>query len=211
MDKVSTVKFVSKDEALAIYKEQFKKDPMLLEMVSADILPASIEVSAKKIEYLPELATTLKNEPDIIETVFPEDVVNLLMSWIGTIRKIGLGVVVFLAIVSLFTVFTVVSMKIALKKEEVEIIQLVGGSKGYVRGPFILEGIIYGIFGAIIGWGVNVIIILSSTPILSSVFTGIPLFPVSTIFYGALLGGMLILGTILGSLASFLALNRYLK
>ncbi|KKP57449.1 MAG: hypothetical protein UR52_C0031G0004 [Candidatus Gottesmanbacteria bacterium GW2011_GWA1_34_13] len=211
MDKVSTVKFVSKDEALAIYKEQFKKDPMLLEMVSADILPASIEVSAKKIEYLPELATTLKNEPDIIETVFPEDVVNLLMSWIGTIRKIGLGVVVFLAIVSLFTVFTVVSMKIALKKEEVEIIQLVGGSKGYVRGPFILEGIIYGIFGAIIGWGVNVIIILSSTPILSSVFTGIPLFPVTTIFYGALLGGMLILGTILGSLASFLALNRYLK
>ena len=53
MDKVSTVKFVSKDEALAIYKEQFKKDPMLLEMVSADILPASIEVSAKKLNIYP--------------------------------------------------------------------------------------------------------------------------------------------------------------
>jgi cell division transport system permease protein len=211
MDKVASVKYVTKDEALAIYKEQFKKDPMLLEMVSADILPASIEVSATKIEYLKDLAETLKSEPDIIETVFPEDVVNLLTSWVGTIRKIGLVLVLVLGLVSLFTVFTVISMKIALKKEEIEIIQLVGGGKAYIRGPFIMEGIIYGLIGASVGWLINLTLLLSSTPFLSTIFAGIPLFPIPIIFYLFLFLGMIILGTALGMIASFLSINRYLK
>jgi len=211
MDKVAAVKYVSKEEALTIYREQFKNDPLLLEMVSADILPASIEVSAHKIEYLPELAQTLRNESDIQEIVFPEDVIKLLTSWTSTIRIIGLVVVIFLSVVSLFTVMTVVSMKIALKRDEIEILQLVGASPWYIKIPFINEGVIYGVVGALVGALVNIGALYYFAPQLSKIFTGIPLFPVPLIVYGEFLLGMLIGGMLLGFTASSFALARYLR
>ncbi len=120
-DKVASVKYVSKDEALTIYKQQFKKDPLLLEMVSSDILPASLEVSATKIEYLSNLASVLKKESDIEEVVFQQEVVDLLVAWTRTIRTIGIVLVVFLSVVTILTIITVISMKIALKRKEIEI------------------------------------------------------------------------------------------
>ena len=209
-EEVAAVKYVSKDQALEIYKEQFKNDPLLLEMVSADILPASIEVSAVKIENLPTLAQLLKNEPDVQEIVFPEDVVNLLVSWTSTIRTLGLVLVVFLGLVSLLTVMTVISMKIALKREEIEILKLVGASATYIKMPFILEGILYGLWGAGIGVLINLGTLYSVTPMLTSLFTGIPLFPIVPIFYLGFGAGMLIAGAGLGFVASSIALSRYL-
>lgn len=210
VDKVASVKYVSKDEALVFYKEEFKNDPLLLEMVSADILPASIEVSAIKIEYLPELAEMLKAEPEIQEIVYQEDVVNLLVSWTNTFRTMGLVLILFLGFVSLFTVVTVIGMKIALRKEEIEILQLVGGSHWYIRFPFLVEGIIYGILGALVGWMTNTIILKYAEPFLSAVFFGIPLFPIPSLFFIYFLLGMLSAGWFLGVLASLLAINRYL-
>jgi len=211
MDKVASVKFVSKEDALAIYKEQYKNDPLLLEMVSADILPASIEVSATKIEYLPDLANLLKKEADVSDIVFPEDVVNILVSWTTSIRQVGMLLVIFLSLVSLFTVVTVISMKIALKREEIEILQLVGAANWYIRMPFMAEGIIYGLVGSLIGWIVNVLILVYASPLLMPLFVGIPLFPIPLVFYAIFLAMMLALGTFLGILASVLAIDRYLR
>lgn len=210
-ERIAAVKYVSKEEALALYNEQFKNDPLLLEMVSADILPASIEVSATRIEYLNELAQSLKNESDVQEIVFPEDVVNLLVVWTTTIRTIGLGLVVFLGVVSLFTVITVISMKIALKKEEIEILSLVGASSGYIRSPFIWEGVFYGSIGAFIGFVMNILVLFAVAPTLATMFSGIPIFPIPMLFYVVFLAGMLIIGGILGMIASSIAIGRYLR
>ena len=151
MPEVASVKFVTKEEALEIYREQFKNDPLLLEMVSADILPASLEVSAVKITDLPSLASTLKKETGVADIAFPEEVVSLLVSWISVFKKVGLSLVVFLSLTSLFTVITVIGMKIALKKDEIEILQLVGATSSYIKLPFLTEGVIYGLIGALFG------------------------------------------------------------
>lgn len=210
-DRVASVKYVSKDEALSIYKEQFKDDPLLLEMVSADILPASIEVSAAKIEYMSDLARELKKETDVEDIVYQEDVVNLLVSWTTAVRQIGLVLVIFLGLVALFTVVTVVSMKIALRQEEIEILQLVGATGGYVRLPFITEGIFYGFVGAIIAAGVNIGLLTYAAPFLTSLFHGIPLFPIPNLFYLTFVFGMAFSGMLLGMLASIVAVNRYIR
>jgi len=210
-EKVAAVKYISKDEALEIYKQQFQKDPLLLEMVSADILPASLEVSAEKIEYLRELADSLKAESGIEEVVYQQEVVDLLLAWTNTIRTFGIALVVFLGFVTLFTIITVISMKIALKRKEIEILQLVGASPWYIRGPFILEGALYGMIGALIGWAVNVALLIYSSQFLQTLFVGIPLFPVPNLFYVAFLGTLLSVGMLLGIFASSLALLRYLR
>ncbi len=210
-DQIATVKYVSKEDALNIYEQQFKNDPLLLEMVSADILPASLEISTKELTYLPDLAKTLKEQTDIQDILFPEDVVKMLISWTGTIRTAGIIIVVFLGCVSLLTVVTVISMKIALRREEIEILQLVGATSWYIRRPFIIEGLFYGIIGSVIGWGINIVLLIYATPTLSQVFKGIPIFPITAEFYGIFLAGQVVAGSILGMLASSMAINRYLK
>ena len=210
-EKVASVNFVSKTEAFEENKKNYKNNPLVLEMVPTDILPTSLEVSAKKIEYLPELAQLLKKESDIEEFVFPEDVVQLLITWTTTIRTIGLLVVIFLGATSMLTVMTVISMKIALKREEIEILKLVGASPGYIRMPFLVEGMTYGFLGALIGWGINSGILYFETPLLQSVFSGVPLLPAPPLFYLEFAVGMLAVGVGLGFMASLIAIGRYLR
>ena len=137
--------------------------------------------------------------------------VNLLVSWTNAVRQIGLVLVVFLGLVALFTVVTVVSMKIALRQEEIEILQLVGATSGYVRGPFITEGMIYGLVGAAIAAGINILLLVYATPFLTKLFSGIPLFPVPIHFYPVFVSGMAFCGMMLGMLASIVAVNRYIR
>lgn len=209
--KVSQIRFVSKEEALAIYREQNKNDPLLLEMVTANILPASLEVSTTDIAFLAEIAQTLRDKPEVEEVIFQEDVVKSLKTWTDTLRKIGIVLIAFLVFISMLIVLIIVGMKVALRKEEVEILRLIGATNWYIRAPFIFEGIFYGLVGAILGWGTAFLLLLYTTPFLVQFLSGIPLLPVPIIFMLIILGIELLAGIIIGSFGSFLAVKRYLR
>jgi len=209
--KVSSIKYVSKEEALAIYREQNKKDPLLLEMVSAEILPASLEISATNVSNLKDLYEFIKKQPNIEEVVFQKDVVDTLTSWTSGIRKIGLSLLIFLSLISVLIIVTVIGMKIAIRREEIEILHLVGASNWYIRWPFILEGMFYGVTGAMIAWSVTYLILWRTTPFLTSFLSGIPLLPVSPLIMFFLLITLCLGGAIIGIIGSLLALWRYLK
>lgn len=210
--KVASTRFISKEEALQIYKEQNKKDPILLEMVTADILPASIEVSAIDAKDLSALAQILEKESGVEDVVYQKDVVESLISWTNAIRTIGLILFVFLAIVSLLIILTLTGIRIALKKEEIEILRLVGASAWYIRSPFLLEGMIYGIVGSLIAWLGSFSLLLYGTPFLTSLLSGLPIkLPPSLLFMLLFLLGIVLSGALLGVLGSFIAVKRYLK
>jgi len=209
--QVASIKYVSKEEALAIYKEEFKSDPLLLEMVTANMLPASLEVSAKDPKYLGDLAKILKAEPATQEVVYQEDVINSLVLWTEAIRKIGIILVGFLGLESLLVILTIIGMKIALRKEEIEILKLIGASNWYIRMPFLLEGAFYGLVGAVFSWIISYLILLYASPFLSSFLRGIPIFPVSPFLMLGLLGGLILVGLGLGVFGSLLAGWRYLR
>lgn len=210
-EKIAKLKYVSKEEALAIYREQNKDDPLLLEMVTADILPASLEIAAVDSEYLGELVKILEEDEVVEDVLFQEDVVVALSNWTRNIRRVGLGLVSFFVAVSLLVVLIIISMKIAAKKIEIEILKLLGASKGYIHNPFLLEGIFYGVVGALIGWGLAYLILLYATPVLVGFFGEISLLPIPFWLMLALLGAEIGLGVFIGSLASFLAVRRYLR
>lgn len=209
--KVKKTKYVSKEEALAIYRQENKDNPLLLEMVTAKILPASLEISATSLSFLPELAKILKDDSIVEEVLFQEDVVSTLSSWIGSLRKAGAFLIAFLSLISVITVLIVIGMKISSRKEEIEILGLLGATKWYIRLPFIIEGIIYGIASAVISWGAAYLLLLYSTPFLVSFLAGIPLFPVPVIFMLEILGGLLVLGVVVGGIGSFFAVRHFLK
>jgi cell division transport system permease protein len=209
--KVASAKFVSKEEALKIYREQNKNDPLLLDLVTADILPSSLEISTTKIDDLVGVSETLKASPIVQEVIFQKDVVSTLTSWTNALRTIGIVLIIVLSLVSAFIMVTIIGIKISQKKEDIEIMKLIGATSWHIRWPFIYEGILYGIIGAVIGWAFSSAVLLYATPFLSSFLKGISIFPIPFIFFVGLLGVEILLAIILGAISSFMAVLRYLK
>lgn len=208
--KVATVKYISKDEALTIYQDLFKDDPVLLELATAKMLPATVKVSSTDPKYLPDINDVLKKEPGIYLVDFQKDVVTALTRWTDTIRKVGLGIIAVFTILSFVIIFVVVGLKLALKKDEVEIVSLVGGSRWYIYRPFLVDSVFYGLVGAVIGWLGNVLVLLYSTPFLVWFLSGVPIFPIPWYFYVLLLVGEMLVGVSICLAASLVALRRYL-
>lgn len=209
--QVTDVKFVSKEEALAIYREQNKEDPLLLELVTADILPASLEISAKNPRELSQIAEVVKSKGEVEEVVFQKDVVDRLTSWINGLR-IGGGILVgFLIFVSLTIILMITAMRIATRREEISIMRLVGATPWYIRWPFIFEGLTYGLVGSFVGTLVVYILLFIWRPFLLGFFEGLPFFPISLIAFVVVFFIQIFFGILLGSLGSFLAVYRYLR
>ncbi|PIU33084.1 hypothetical protein COY29_00155 [Candidatus Woesebacteria bacterium CG_4_10_14_0_2_um_filter_39_14] len=209
--KVKEAKYISKEEALNIYREQNKNDPLLLEMVTANILPASLEVATNDLAYLNEIAQTLRVEPAVEEVVFQEDVVKALQQWTLNIRMIGIALISIFGLVSLLVILVIIGMKITLRREEIDILQLLGASRWYIRAPFLLEGMFYGVVGAFMAWGISYLLLLYLTSYIIKFFQGIALLPVSPLFMLTVLGIEISSGIVIGSLGSLLAVKRYLK
>lgn len=217
--KVAGVKYVSKEDALAIYREQNKNDPLLLEMVTADILPSSLEISATEPSFLRELEPIIKQSKGVDEVVFQKDVLDTLLSWTRAIRIIGATLAGLLALDALLVVMTIIGMKIAFKKTEVEILTLIGASPWYIRFPFIIEGGIYGVVGATAAWGFIVAAILWLRPGLLAFLGIVPAIagflrdPATSAFLipvAVLLGLLIGVGFLLGGVGSLIAVSRYL-
>lgn len=210
-NKTREVRFVSKEQALEIYRERNKEDPLLLELVSANTLPASLEVSAKNASDLPGLFTILDKAPNIEDVSYQKDVVNTLITVMDRVRKFGVGLIVFLVLTSIFTVLTIIGMKIALRRKEVEVERLVGASDWYIRTPFLLEGLFYGVFAATLSWAIVYGIILASTPYVASFLAGLNLLPIPPLVMVEILGATVLTGALVGVTGSFIAVWRYLR
>ena len=208
---VSSMKFVSKQQALQIYRDQNKNDPLLLELVTADVLPASLEISASNISDLPAISTYLQKDQSVQEVVYQKDVVSALTTWTNAVKIIGILLIGLLSIISVFIMSIIVGLKISHKKDEIEIMQLIGATKWYISNPFVLEGIFYGVVGAFVGWFISSATLFATTPLLETFLKGIPVVPVPWWFYVALLAGELVLAVILGIFSSLLAVMRYIK
>lgn len=209
--KISTVRFVSKKEALEIYKEQNKDDPLLLDLVTEDILPASLEISTEKIDDLASVSDALKGSPIVSEVIYQKDIVATLSKWTNAIRIIGTSIIIVLALVSIFIMMMVIGFKVSQKRDEIEIMKLLSATNWYIRWPFMLEGIFYGAVGTLFGWFFASAGLLYATPFLETFLKGIPLLPVSPAFLFGVLAAELLIAIGLGVIASYFAVLRYLK
>jgi cell division transport system permease protein len=206
---VEDTQYIDKQQALEIYREQNADNPLLLEMVTADILPASLEISAKSVTDLEKVASLMSDKPYIEEVVFQKDVIDTLKNWVNGVRIGGVALSGLLLFASLVTIVIILGLKFTARKVEVNTLSLLGATPWYIRSPFVLEGIIYGMSGAALGWGLSFLTLLYLTPNLIQFLSDIPLLPVQTWIMLALLGGELALGLVLGTLASLIATRRY--
>lgn len=209
---VAKVKVVTKNDALALYKEENKRDPLLLELVTADILPASIEVSGKEISSLEQIQKDLEvYKSKVDEIVFQKSIIDSLARWTMVIRWVGITIISVLGVTSLIIMMVVLSMKVAMKRQEIGIMRLLGATSWYINGPFLIEGMSYGLFGALLSWGVVTVGVLYATPWIIDFFGEIPVLPIPWSFLALQVGVGLAIGALSGAIASMLALRRFIK
>lgn len=209
--KVKDLRFVSKDEALQIYRDRNKENPTLLELVTANILPASLEISTNTPSDLAIVAQILQQEPVVEEVVVPEDVIKTLTKATGVIRWVGGVSVGFLIGFSVLVILMIIGFKIRIKRNEIEIMRLLGASTWFVRAPFLWEGITYALIGAVSAWVLTYALTWYFTPFLQPSLAEIELLPVSPIIMVELLGIAILASLTIGFIGSFSAVRRYLK
>ena len=216
--------YVSKQDALELYKKSVGNDPLLLGtvtdwgIVTADILPASVEITAQNPAAFQTIASVLEKS-DIVsvtpqgskEIDFPKDVVAELTKWTSAIRIAGLALVIALTVVSVLTIMTITSMKIASRRLEIGTLKLIGAKNFFIIKPYLQESMIYGVTGAFFGWLFCFIALLYSTPFLSPRLGGIITFPIPIEFMLILLGCMLIFGLLLSLTSGFFAAARFVR
>ena len=209
--EVTGIIYISKEEALQRYKEQNKDEPILLEMVTAKILPASLEIAATDIVYLGHLASILEQNSLVEDVYFQQDVVTTLQQWTNALRIGGLAVVVVFSLISILIVIITISTNIANRKEEIEIMRLVGASSTYIRWPFMLEGMFYGIISGLLALGLIAVGLPKVAPTISNFMAGIPLFPIPTNTILQILAGDVLLGIFIGISGSMIAIYKGLR
>lgn len=222
--KVKDVKYVSKEEALSIYKKATSDNPLLGQLVSPSIFPASLEFSVTDLTYASEIINSVKAESIVDSVGFTAAVggeasLNDVVSRLKTITTyVRIGGAVFtgiLAMASFVVLLITITMRMATRKEEIEILNLIGATKSFIRSPILFEAIIYALIGVFIGWILSFIAVLYSAPSLVTYFGEIPVLPRDTIglftIFGAILGVELAFGIILAVTGSGLAISRVRK
>ncbi|HET7098699.1 MAG TPA: permease-like cell division protein FtsX [Patescibacteria group bacterium] len=218
---VKDVKYVSKEEALSIYKKSTSDNPLLGELVSPSIFPASLELSVKDLSFAQQVIDDVKKEKAVDSVGFTaslggesslKDVVGRLRT-ITTYVRIGGGVFVgMLALTSFVVLLIIISMRITTRREEVEILSLIGATRGFIRSPIIIEAFLYAFFGVILGWLIAFIMVLYLAPSAVDYFGEIPILPKDTLGIFSLFGIVLLVeiisGAVLALSGGFLALSR---
>jgi len=221
--KVLNIKYISKNDAFNIYKQLNKDNPLLLEMVSADILPPSLEIYAKKPIFLPEIAEYLKKQGDIDEVQYEKDIIDKLLVLTNTIRMSALIFFSYLILMSIVVLTTMILFKIALKESEITLLKLIGATNFYIRKPYILESLFLGITASTLSFGIFALAVFYFSPFLQSYFKGIAtlsvdmfsykmvIWPLNYIFFTTIFASISLFGAIIATVASYIATNKYLK
>lgn len=219
--RVRELKFISKEEALEIYKKATSDNPLLSELVSPSIFPASLEFSLADLSHAENIIDEVKKEKIVDQVGFTaslggektlSDVISRLRNFTWYLRVGGGAFAAFLASTSFLVLTIIIGMRMTTRRGEIEILDLIGATPAFIRSPIILEALIYVVFGVFAGWILALILVLYSTPTLISYFGEIPILPRDTLqliyIFVAILAGELLVGIFLALTGSVIALSR---
>ncbi len=217
--EVETVEYVSRDEALTRFRETHTENELILaslDEVGDNPLQASLNIQARDISEYGAIASFLESRrfADLIDSVnFRENqrVIERLSSIIDFVRRAGLILSIVLTVVAILVTFNTIRLTIYTMREEIGVMRLVGGSNWYIRGPFIVEGALYGLMAAIIAFLIFLPVVFFTSPRLVGFLPGIELSEYFAQNWWQILLLQVVLGVALGVVSSFIAMRRYLR
>ncbi len=213
--EIDGVRFVSKAEALETFRKQNPEDVPLLAELDENPFPASYEVrlapAHRDVETVKRLAAELAGDPAVEEVEYGEDWISRFSAFLGLLQAGGFALSVMLVIAVVFVVSNTIKLAVFARRDELEIMQLVGATNIFIRVPYLIEGLLQGGAGAIVAvlllWLAHRGFADQAAASFAPVFGGarIEFLPGRQVL-GLLAGGML-----LGVFGSFFAMGRFLR
>ncbi|GAC1324076.1 MAG: permease-like cell division protein FtsX [Mycobacteriales bacterium] len=208
--EVKTVFYESKDDAYKRFAQQFKDSPALVKNVSSDALPEAFRVKLKDPTRYEVLASAFRNRPGVEQVQDQRAILQPFFKLLNVVRLVAIAVAVLMLLVALLLISNTVRVAAFSRRRETGIMRLVGASNAYIQLPFLLEGIVAGLVGAVIASamlfvGKWIFVDHVLRPVLrftqwigwEAVWTTVPL--------------LLVAGVGLSGLASFVTLRRFLR
>jgi cell division transport system permease protein len=219
LPEVKSVEYISSDRALEIFKQAHKDDPTITQAINelnTNPLVASLNIKAQKPDQYASIAQYLQSPNlagyiDNVNYAKNAIVIDRLTAIIDTVNRGGLGLTIMLALVAGLVVFNTIRLAIYSNRDEITVMRSVGASNAFVRGPYVMGGIISGIIAAIVSLILAAPVVYFVSPYFNIFIPGLNLFQY---FYSnllVLLGYQLLFGIAIGSFSSFVAVKRYLR
>jgi cell division transport system permease protein len=219
---VASVEYTSKLDALAEYRAQHANDPTLRDAISEtdNPLPASLQIKAKDPKKLDSIIGVV-NQPENKQLLDPEAPptysgknktnIDRIVSFSNFFKNTGLILSLVFLIISTLIIFNTIRMAIFTRRDEIEIMKLVGATKWFIRGPFLFEAALYGIIAAIIATTLTYAALLGGGPKLSNYINVQGTIDLFRQYPLVVIGGQMLIGAFIGIISSLLAMGRYLK
>ena len=219
---VESVDFTTKDQALENFTNSMTSNPDIVAQLDGENpLPASIDVNLSEAQSVSDIANRiLENETFVKICDNPDDpsdslqygqkTVDKLFSLTNAIRYIGIGLIVVLVLIAFIFINNTIRLAILARRKEIAIMRLVGASNGFIRGPFLAEGALHAIIGALLAIGVIELIRLFALPRITAALPWLPI-NVDPVTFVLIYVTLLCAGLVIGLLGSVFAKRRYLK
>lgn len=220
LPEVQSVEYVSRDQALAIFKQNHQNDPTISQAINelnTNPLEASLNIKAKDPSQYAAIAQYL-NAPDIAQYLDGpvsyydnQSVIDRLAKIVKAVTTGGLVVTLLLALVAGLVVFNTIRLAIYSNRDEIGVMRVVGASNALVRGPYVVEGVICAVIAAVAGLILATPALYLISPYLDVFIPGLGLFHYFYTHIISLFLYELLFGVVIGGLSSFVAVKRYLK
>jgi cell division transport system permease protein len=217
---IASVKYTSATQALEEFKKKHEDDPLIqqsLNELTENPLPATLNVKALTLEDYPAIANALGDikYKDFIDKVNYEDnrvVIDRLGRILKFIVSFGIGLVAVFSLIAILVIFNTITLTIYNRKEEVEIMRLVGATNWYIRGPFLVESLLYGVFATILTSALLFPIFSRYLPKLALyVSPEVTVLNQNIFSFWYLLFILLFTGMVLSVISTLLAIRKYLR
>lgn len=224
LPNVANVSYLSKEQVLETYKEDNAGNPELLQAIGQtnNPLPATIRVKPVDLDRVQEIQTFL--ESDDVKDLQSEppsysgdrkEAIDKISHAARVLQQVGIAGVVLFALVSVLIIFNTIQMAIFNRRDEISIMRLLGASTRYIRGPFIVESVLYGVISAIISTLLIKLLFVASSSTLQASSLGLLDISYAQRFFNdnfwLLLAAELAAGIIIGAASSTIATRRYLR
>jgi len=225
MPNVKSISYVTKDEALEIFKERTKNTPQLVEQLRNNPLPASVEVNLvdpREVQTVVDLIAKSPITAKVVKTPanlgttrdtdikYGQNVVEALFKATGVVRIFAGGFLILLLVVSLVLIGNTIRLAIYSRRREIGIMRLVGASNWFIRTPFLLEGVLQSLIGSILA----ILTLLAAqaliVPWLQDNLKFLPV-AIGSVTVAQLAALLIVSGVLIGLLGSGSAVRRYLK
>lgn len=219
LDQVKSVEYVSQDEALALFKERHQGSEVLmqsLQELDANPLEASLNIKARDPSQYESIANYLGQDRfsgliDKINYRQNKEIIDRLSHLTSNIQKAGLIISLFLALIAILVSFNTIRLTMYNWRDEISVMRFVGAGNWFIRGPFMVEGVIYGLCAAVATIILLFPILYFISPKITSFLPEVDLFYFYRVNFWQFLLLLSAVGVILGGLSSFIAIRRYLK